>query len=203
VSGVEDGVGNDQTRYRRAADDVGVDDFVDVLGLNASIPDCFGVNHDCWAQFTLVEAAGFVGAHIFNATLSQLSFEQALQFALAGGVAATARVACFALVHADENVLVEFRHSLSLTHGREVNQRQAMKPDQRQRNIYEEKSRTSGKSEVIELVPAAINDLVFIDPNIALASQHIDMRFGGPVGVGLAAVRIAEGQMDAGEFFVL
>ena len=120
-----------------------------------------------------------------------------------GRVAAAVRMTFFALVHADENVLVEFRHSLSLTHGREVNQRQAMKPDQRQRNIYEEKSRTSGKSEVIELVAAAINDLVLIDPNIALASQHIDMRFGGPVRVGLAAIRITEGQMDAGKFFVL
>ena len=49
VSGVEDGVGNDQTRYRCAADDVGVDDFVDVLGLDASIPDCFGVDHYRWS----------------------------------------------------------------------------------------------------------------------------------------------------------
>jgi len=75
VSGVEDGVGNDQTRYRCAADDVGVDDFVYVLGLDASIPDCFGVDHDRGAQFTLVEASGFVGAHVFNATLCKLGFE--------------------------------------------------------------------------------------------------------------------------------
>jgi hypothetical protein len=68
----------------------------------------------------LVEAAGFIGAHVFNATLRQLGFEQALQFALAGGVATAARMTCFALVHADENVLVEFRHRLSLTHGCEV-----------------------------------------------------------------------------------
>jgi len=111
VSGVEDGVGNDQTRYRCAADDVGIDDFVDVLGFDASIPDCLRVDHHSGAQFTLVEAAGFVGAHVFNATLRQFAFEQALQFALAGGIATAARMACFALVHADENVFVELRHS--------------------------------------------------------------------------------------------
>jgi hypothetical protein len=129
VGGVEDGIGDDQARYRCAPDDVRVDDFVYVLGLDASIPHGFGVNHDRGTQFTLVEASGFVGAHVFNATLRQLGFEQALQFALAGGVATAARMACFALVHADKNVFVEFRHTLSLTHGREVNQREAMKPD--------------------------------------------------------------------------
>ena len=65
VSGVEYGVGNDQARYGRAANDVGVDDFVHVLGLDASVPDCFGVNNYCWSQFTLVQAAGFIGAHVF------------------------------------------------------------------------------------------------------------------------------------------
>ena len=65
VSGVEDGVGNDQTGHRCAADDVGVDDFVHILGLDASIPDGFGVNHHRWSQFTLIEATGFIGAHVF------------------------------------------------------------------------------------------------------------------------------------------
>ena len=78
MSGVEDGVGNDQTRYRCATDDVGVNNFVDVLGLDAAIPDGFGVDHDRGAQFTLVEASGFVGAHVFNTTLGQLGFEQPL-----------------------------------------------------------------------------------------------------------------------------
>jgi hypothetical protein len=75
VSGVEDGVGNDQARYGCATDDVGVDDFVDILGLNAPVPDSFWVDHDRGTQFTLVEAAGFIGSHVFNATLSQLGFE--------------------------------------------------------------------------------------------------------------------------------
>jgi hypothetical protein len=129
VGGIEDGVGNNEAGYRGAADDVGFDDFVDVVGLDATVPDGFGVNDDRGAQLTLIEAAGFIGADVFYAALGQLGFEQALELALAGGVAATARMAWFALVHADENVLVEFRHGLSLTHGCEVNQREAMKPD--------------------------------------------------------------------------
>ena len=65
MSGVEYGVGNDEAGYWRAADDVGVDDFVYILGLDASVPDGFGVNHYRWPQFTLVEAAGFIGADVF------------------------------------------------------------------------------------------------------------------------------------------
>jgi hypothetical protein len=58
----------------------------------------------------LIEAAGFIGADVFYSALRQLGFEEALEFALAGGVAAAARMAWFALVHADENVFVEFGH---------------------------------------------------------------------------------------------
>src|ERR1700730_12269082 len=61
----------------------------------------------------------------------------------------------------------------------------------------------SGKPQMVELIAAAINHLVLINPNIALASQHIDVLLGGPVRVGLAAIRIAEGEMHAGKFFVL
>ena len=75
VSGVEDGVGNDQTGYGCAADDVRVDDFVYVLGLDASIPDGFRVDHHRWSEFTLVEASGFIGPRIFHSTLRQLAFE--------------------------------------------------------------------------------------------------------------------------------
>ena len=69
--------------------------------------------------------------------------------------------------------------------------------------ILKGKSGMSEKSEMVELVTAAIDHLVFVNPNIALSSEHIDVRLGGPVGVGLAAIRIAEGQMHAGKFFVL
>ena len=110
MGGVEDGVGDYEARDRCTADDVRVDDFVYIFGLDASIPDCFGVDHYGWSEFTLVEAAGFIGADVFYSALCQLGFEEALQFALPGGVAAAARMAWFALVHANEDVFVELRH---------------------------------------------------------------------------------------------
>src|SRR4030088_1455468 len=61
----------------------------------------------------------------------------------------------------------------------------------------------SGNSEVVESIATLIDHLVFINPNIALASQDIDMRLGHPVRVRLTAIGIAEGQMYAGKFFVL
>ena len=112
MGGVQDGVGNDEALDRPAVHDVGFDDFVDVFGLDASVPDCFGVDDHRRAQFALIEATGFVGADILQSALRQLGLEEALQFALAGGIAASARVACFALIHADKNVLVEFGHDL-------------------------------------------------------------------------------------------
>jgi len=112
VGGVQDGVGNDEPLDGPSVHDVRVDDFVHVFWFNASVPDRFRVDHHCWTQFALIEAAGFVGADIFQAALRQLGFEKALQFALAGGITAWARVAFSALIHAYKNVLVEFGHDL-------------------------------------------------------------------------------------------
>ena len=47
------------------------------------------------------------------------------------------------------------------------------------------------------------DDLVVVDPDVAVAGEDVDVRFGFPVGVGLAAVGIAESDVDAGKFFVL
>ena len=69
--------------------------------------------------------------------------------------------------------------------------------------VGSKKSEISGEAQVVELIATLIDHLVLIDPNIAFASEHIDVGLGGPVRVGLTAVRIAEGQMHAGEFFVL
>jgi hypothetical protein len=56
---------------------------------------------------------------------------------------------------------------------------------------------------VPELVVALFDDLVFIDPDVAIARQHIHVRLGFPVRVGLAAVGIPESDMHARKFFVL
>ena len=62
---------------------------------------------------------------------------------------------------------------------------------------------SSGQSEVIQLVVAFGDDLIIVDPDVAVAREDVDMCFGFPVGVGLAAVRVAESDVDAREFFVL
>ena len=56
---------------------------------------------------------------------------------------------------------------------------------------------------MIELVVAFGYDLVVVDPDVAVAGEDVDVRFGFPVGVSLAAVGVAKGDMDAGKFFVL
>ena len=56
---------------------------------------------------------------------------------------------------------------------------------------------------MVELVFAFGDDLIGVDPDVAVAGEDIDVGFGFPVGVSLAAVGVAEGDVDAGEFFVL
>src|SRR5260370_26326491 len=43
----------------------------------------------------------------------------------------------------------------------------------------------SGKSEAVELVAPFFDDLVAIDPHVAIARQHVNMSLGFPVAVGL------------------
>src|SRR5216684_5006799 len=59
------------------------------------------------------------------------------------------------------------------------------------------------EAEVVELVAAFGDDLVLVDPDVAVAGEDVDVGAGFPVGVGLAAVGVAEGDVHAGEFFVL
>ena len=54
-----------------------------------------------------------------------------------------------------------------------------------------------------QLIAASGDDLHIVDPHIAVAREHVDMGLRFPVGTGLAAVGIAEGQMNTGNFFVL
>ena len=76
MSGVEYGVRNDQTGYRYAADDVGVDDLVHVLGFDASIPNCFGVDDEIWTVLALIETARLVGPYFaFEAAFREFLFE--------------------------------------------------------------------------------------------------------------------------------
>src|SRR5947209_2104066 len=52
-------------------------------------------------------------------------------------------------------------------------------------------------------VPAASYHLLVVDPHVARTREDVDMRARFPRRAGLAAVRIAECEVDAGNFFVL
>lgn len=56
---------------------------------------------------------------------------------------------------------------------------------------------------MVELVVAFGDDLVVVDPDVTFAGENIDVRSGFPVGVSLRTVGVAEGEVNAGEFFVL
>src|ERR1700737_1156322 len=62
---------------------------------------------------------------------------------------------------------------------------------------------SSVEAQMPELITAFADDLVVFVPRLARAGQHIDVGLRLPVRVRLAAVRIAERQMPAREFFVL
>src|SRR2546421_9696283 len=59
------------------------------------------------------------------------------------------------------------------------------------------------QAERIETIAALLDDLIVIDPHVAAAGEHVDVRARLPIGVRLAAVGIAKSEMHAGEFFVL
>ena len=63
--------------------------------------------------------------------------------------------------------------------------------------------RDSGEAEVVELVLPLGDDLVGVDPDIAIAGEDVDVGFGFPVGVSLTAVWVAESNVHAREFLVL
>src|SRR5215831_4689150 len=88
-----------------------VNDLIHVFGRHMSIPHRLGINDDSRPQLALIEASRLV--HPQNALCApqrKLRFEHAVQLRFSGGIAAAARVPCFALIRADENVLIEFRH---------------------------------------------------------------------------------------------
>jgi hypothetical protein len=60
-----------------------------------------------------------------------------------------------------------------------------------------------GQAEMIQLITPPGNYLVLIDPDVAISRQHVDMSFGLPVCMSLAAVWITKGDVYAREFLVL
>src|ERR1700747_3905922 len=91
---------------------VGFNNFAHALGMDSAVEDAVGINSHGRSKLALIQAAGLVRSHQFQAALGQFDLEQTLQFTLSGGVAAPAGVARFALIHANEDVFFEFWHGL-------------------------------------------------------------------------------------------
>jgi len=104
-------IGQSQTLDRLSADNVRLDDFVDVGFGDVAVPDGIRVNHDVGAVLALIETSGLIGADAtFQSASSELLFEELLQARFGSGVAASARMACGALVSTNKNVAFEFGH---------------------------------------------------------------------------------------------
>lgn len=73
---VQAGVGQHETFNRFAAEDVRVDDFVNIGLGDMSVPNGIGVDDEVGAVLALIETSGLVSAHFaFEATLRQFLFE--------------------------------------------------------------------------------------------------------------------------------
>src|SRR5205823_6585413 len=50
---------------------------------------------------------------------------------------------------------------------------------------------------------STLHDLLVVEPDVEVAADAIDVRFRDPVRAGVFRIRMAEGDVDAGNFFVL
>ena len=60
-----------------------------------------------------------------------------------------------------------------------------------------------GSWSVLDQELALLHDLPPVYPDIELAANHVDVRAGVPLRSRVLSIRIAEGDVDAGEFLVL
>jgi hypothetical protein len=86
------------------ADDMDVDDFVDIFIVDVGVPDTFRINHHCRSLFAALKAAGFVDPHFAFAGQAEL-LDAALGVflcSLGAAVGATNPVARGTLVQAEK-----------------------------------------------------------------------------------------------------
>jgi hypothetical protein len=108
---VEAGVGEAQALDGTTVEEMFGDDLLDVCKVDEAVPDGFWVDHDDGAMFALVEAAGFVGTNVvFEAGVFDGVLEGGFELFAAAGKAAGTVGSFVALVGADEDMVVKFRH---------------------------------------------------------------------------------------------
>lgn len=49
----------------------------------------------------------------------------------------------------------------------------------------------------------ALHDLLAVEPDVEIAADAVDMRFGSPVRAGVLGIGMTKRDMDSGNFFVL
>ena len=108
---VQAGSGEAQALDRAAMQKVFSDDFIHIFELHKAVPDGLGINHDDRAVLALVEAAGLVGAdEMLEARIFDGVLEGGFELLAAPGKTAWAGGVLVALVGADKEVMLKFRH---------------------------------------------------------------------------------------------
>jgi hypothetical protein len=111
TGGVDTFVGQSQPRDGHAADDVAVDDLVDISFANEAVPHHIGVDDDGRTVLALVETARPVRADVsIQSTLGERLLERFLQAIIRIRVARSPRMIRGTLVAADEDVSLKRRH---------------------------------------------------------------------------------------------
>jgi hypothetical protein len=109
--GVEAGAGEAQTLHGATMDEVFGDNFFYIFKLDKAIPNGLGIDHHRGAVLALVEAAGLVGADkMLEASIFDGVLESGFKLFAATRKAARTRRGLVALVGADEDVVLKFRH---------------------------------------------------------------------------------------------
>jgi hypothetical protein len=61
----------------------------------------------------------------------------------------------------------------------------------------------SNHTSILQQKFTALHHLLVVEPDVEVAANAVDVRFGDPSCAGVLGVRMAKGDVDAGKFFVL
>ena len=116
--GVDTFLAHSQALDWLSAYDVGIDDFIDIIERDMSVPDCLGIDHEIRTMLALVQASRLVGADASTQpSLRQLLLESLLQFRVSVRITTSSRMSRDPLVPANKNVLLKSGHGNSVEAG--------------------------------------------------------------------------------------
>ena len=116
--GIQAGVGQAEPFHRSAANNVRLNNLLDIRLGHSAIPYRIWINNDVGAVLALIETSSLIGANLaLQPALSQFLLEQLLQFGLRKWIAASPRMPRWTLVSADKDVFLKFRHQATVRTG--------------------------------------------------------------------------------------